>query len=236
MATPHIGANKGDIAQTILLPGDPLRAKYIAETFLEDAVQYNNVRGMLGFTGTYKGKKISVQGTGMGVPSIGIYLHELISEFGVKNLIRVGTAGSYQKDVNIRDVVLAMSASTDSSINRLRFNGADYAPTANAEMLFKAYEIAKQKGLNVKAGNVFTSDTFYGDDPNAWKKWAKFGVLCVEMETAQLYTTAAKLGANALTILTISDSFITHEVTSAEERQTTFNDMIKVALETAISL
>ena len=236
MATPHIGANKGDIAQTILLPGDPLRAKYIAETFLENAVQYNNVRGMLGFTGTYKGKKISVQGTGMGVPSIGIYLHELISEFGVKNLIRVGTAGSYQKDVKIRDVVLAMSASTDSAINRLRFNGADYAPTANAEMLFKAYEIAKQKGLNVKAGNVFTSDTFYGDDPNAWKKWAKFGVLCVEMETAQLYTTAAKLGANALTILTISDSFITHEVTSAEERQTTFNDMIKVALETAISL
>ena len=236
MATPHIGANKGDIAQTILLPGDPLRAKYIAETFLEDAVQYNNIRGMLGFTGTYKGKKISVQGTGMGVPSIGIYSHELISEFGVKNLIRVGTAGSYQKDVKVRDVVLAMSASTDSAINRLRFNGADYAPTANAEMLFKAYEIAKQKGFNVKAGNVFTSDTFYGDDPNAWKKWAKFGVLCVEMETAQLYTTAAKLGANALTILTISDSFITHEVTSAEERQTTFNDMIKVALETAISL
>ena len=236
MATPHIGANKGDIAQTILLPGDPLRAKYIAETFLEDAVQYNNVRGMLGFTGTYKGKKISVQGTGMGVPSIGIYSHELISEFGVKNLIRVGTAGSYQKDVKVRDVVLAMSGSTDSAINRLRFNGADYAPTANAEMLFKAYEIAKQKGLNVKAGNVFTSDTFYGDDPNAWKKWAKFGVLCVEMETAQLYTTASKLGANALTILTISDSFITHEVTSAEERQTTFNDMIKVALETAISL
>ena len=154
----------------------------------------------------------------------------------MKNLIRVGTAGSYQKDVKVRDVVLAMSASTDSAINRLRFNGADYAPTANAEMLFKAYEIAKQKGFNVKAGNVFTSDTFYGDDPNAWKKWAKFGVLCVEMETAQLYTTAAKLGANALTILTISDSFITHEVTSAEERQTTFNDMIKVALETAISL
>ena len=236
MATPHIGANKGDIAQTILLPGDPLRAKYIAETFLEDAVQYNNVRGMLGFTGTYKGKKISVQGTGMGVPSIGIYSHELISEFGVKNLIRVGTAGSYQKDVKVRDVVLAMSASTDSAINRLRFNGADYAPTANAEMLFKAYEIAKQKGLNVKAGNVFTSDTFYGDDPNAWKKWAKFGVLCVEMETAQLYTTAAKLGANALTILTISDSLVTGEATSAEERQLTFNDMIEVALESALNL
>ena len=236
MATPHIGANKGDIAETILLPGDPLRAKYIAETFLENVVQYNNVRGMLGFTGTYKGKKVSVQGTGMGVPSIGIYAHELIAEFGVKNLIRIGTAGSYQENIKIRDVVLAMSASTDSAINKLRFNGADYAPTANAEMLFKAHEIAKQKGLNVKTGNVFTSDTFYGDDPNAWKKWAKFGVLCVEMETAQLYTTAAKLGANALTLLTISDSFITHEVTSAEERQTTFNEMIEVALETAISL
>lgn len=236
MATPHIGAEKGQIAETILLPGDPLRAKYIAETFLEDVVQYNNVRGMLGFTGTYKGKRISVQGTGMGIPSIGIYSHELISEFGVKNLIRIGTAGSYQEDVKLRDVVIAMSASTDSAINKLRFNGADYAPTANADMVFKAYEIAKEKGMNVKAGNVFTSDTFYGDDPEAWKKWAKFGVLCVEMETAQLYTTAAKLGAKALTLLTISDSFITSEATTAEERQTTFNDMIVVALETAISL
>ena len=236
MATPHIGAEKGQIAETILLPGDPLRAKYIAETFLEDVVQYNNVRGMLGFTGTYKAKRISVQGTGMGIPSIGIYSHELISEFGVKNLIRIGTAGSYQEDLKLRDVVIAMSASTDSAINKLRFNGADYAPTANADMVFKAYKIAKEKGMNVKAGNVFTSDTFYGDDPEAWKKWAKFGVLCVEMETAQLYTTAAKLGAKALTLLTISDSFITSEVTTAEERQTTFNDMIVVALETAISL
>ncbi|NWO20098.1 MULTISPECIES: purine-nucleoside phosphorylase [Leptotrichia] len=236
MGTPHIGANRGDVAETILLPGDPLRAKYIAETFLEDVVQYNNVRGMLGFTGTYKGKKISVQGTGMGVPSIGIYSHELITEFGVKNLIRIGTAGSYQEDVKIRDVVIAMSASTDSAINKLRFNGADYAPTASPKLLFKAYEVGKAKGLNVKAGNIFTSDTFYGEDPNAWKKWAEFGVLCVDMETAQLYTTAAKLGVNALTLLTISDSFITHEVTSAEERQTSFNDMIEVALETAIQL
>ena len=236
MGTPHIGANRGDVAETILLPGDPLRAKYIAETFLEDVVQYNNVRGMLGFTGTYKGKKISVQGTGMGVPSIGIYSHELITEFGVKNLIRIGTAGSYQEDVKIRDVVIAMSASTDSAINKLRFNGADYAPTASPKLLFKAYEVGKAKGLNVKAGNIFTSDTFYGEDPNAWKKWAEFGVLCVDMETSQLYTTAAKLGVNALTLLTISDSFITHEVTSAEERQTSFNDMIEVALETAIQL
>lgn len=236
MATPHIGANKGDIAETILLPGDPLRAKYIAETFLEDVVQYNNVRGMLGFTGTYKGKKVSVQGTGMGVPSIGIYTHELIAEYGVKNLIRVGTAGSMQENIKIRDVVIAMSASTDSAINKLRFNGADYAPTASADLLFKAYEAGKAKGLNMKAGNVLTSDTFYGDDPEAWKKWAKFGVLCVEMETAQLYTTAAKFGVNALTLLTISDSLVTGEATSAEERQLTFNDMIEVALESALNI
>ena len=160
MATPHLGAKKGDIAETVLLPGDPLRAKYIAETFLEDVVQYNNVRGMLGFTGTYKGKRVSVQGTGMGVPSIGIYTHELINEYGCKNLIRIGTAGSLQEDVKIRDVVIAMAASTDSSINKLRFNGADYAPTASAELLFKAYEAGKAKGLNMKPGNVLTSDTF----------------------------------------------------------------------------
>ena len=236
MATPHIGEKKGDIAETILLPGDPLRAKYITETFLQDIVQYNNVRGMLGFTGTYKGKKVSVQGTGMGVPSIGIYSHELIAEYGCKNLIRVGTAGSLQENVKIRDVVLAMSASTDSAINKLRFNGADYAPTANAELLFKAYEVGKAKGLSMKAGNILTSDTFYGDEPEAWKKWAKFGVLCVEMETAQLYTTAAKFGVNALTLLTISDSLVTGEATSAEERQLTFNDMIEVALESALNL
>ena len=236
MGTPHIGANRGDVAETILLPGDPLRAKYIAETFLEDVVQYNNVRGMLGFTGTYKGKKVSVQGTGMGVPSIGIYTHELINEYGCKNLIRIGTAGSLQEDVKIRDVVIAMADSTDSAINKLRFNGADYAPTASAELLFKAYEAGKAKGLNMKPGNVLTSDTFYGDDPEGWKKWAKFGVLCVEMETAQLYTTAAKFGVNALTLLTISDSLVTGEVTSEEERQLTFNDMIEVALESTLSL
>ena len=217
MATPHIGAKKGDIAETILLPGDPLRAKYIAETFLQDIVQYNNVRGMLGFTGTYKGKKVSVQGTGMGVPSIGIYSHELINEYGCKNLIRVGTAGSFQESVKIRDVVIAMAASTDSAINKLRFNGADYAPTASADLLFKAHEVGKAKGLSMKAGNVLTSDTFYGDEPEAWKKWAKFGV-------------------NALTLLTISDSLVTGEATSAEERQLTFNDMIEVALESALNL
>lgn len=236
MATPHIGANKGDIAETILLPGDPLRAKYIAETFLEDVVCYNNVRGMLGFTGTYKGKRVSVQGTGMGVPSIGIYTHELIAEYGCKNLIRIGTAGSTNEDVKIRDVVIAMAASTDSNINKLRFNGADYAPCANSELFIKAYELGKERNISIKAGNILTSDTFYGDEVDGWKKWAKFGILCVEMETAQLYTTAAKLGARALTLLTISDSLVTGEATSAEERQTTFNDMIKLALDTALSL
>lgn len=236
MSTPHLGAKKNDIAEIVLLPGDPLRAKYIAETFLEDVVQYNEVRGMLGFTGTYKGKRISVQGTGMGVPSIGIYTHELINEYGCKVLIRVGTAGSMQEDIKIRDVFIAMSASTDSNINKLRFNGADYAPTADGELFVKAYEIAKKRGLNVKAGNVLTSDTFYGDDIDAWKKWAKFNVACVEMETAQLYTTAAKFNVKALTLLTISDSLVTHESTSAEERQLTFNDMIITALETAISI
>lgn len=234
MATPHIGANKGDIAEVVLLPGDPLRAKYIAETFLEDVVQYNNVRGMLGFTGTYKGKRISIQGTGMGVPSIGIYADELINHFGCKTLMRIGTAGSMHESVKIRDVVLAMASSTDSNINKLRFNGADYAPTANYELFIEAYNIAKQKGLSVKAGNILTSDTFYGDDKDAWKKWAKFSVLCVEMETAQLYTLAAKYNVKALTLLTISDSLVTGESTTAEERQLTFNDMIITALETAL--
>lgn len=234
MATPHIGANKGDIAEIVLLPGDPLRAKYIAETFLQDVVQYNNVRGMLGFTGTYKGKKVSVQGTGMGVPSIGIYVNELITYYGCKTLMRIGTAGSMHESVKIRDVVLAMSSSTDSNINKLRFNGADYAPCANYELFVEAYSIAKEKGISVKAGNVLTSDTFYNDNKDSWKHWANFGVLCVEMETAMLYTLAAKYNVRALTLLTISDSLVTGEVTTAEERQLTFNDMIITALETAL--
>ncbi|WP_073507989.1 purine-nucleoside phosphorylase [Streptobacillus notomytis] len=235
MSTAHIEAKKGDIAETILLPGDPLRAKYIAETFLEDVVKYNDVRGMLGFTGIYKGKRISVQGTGMGVPSIGIYVHELINEFGVKNLIRIGTAGSTNEDVKIRDVIVALAASTDSAINKLRFKGADYAPTVSANLLFKVYEVAKAKDMNLKAGNVLTSDTFYYDDVDEWRKWAEFGVLCVEMETAQLYTIAAKFNVNALTLLTISDSLITGEKTTAEERHKTFNDMITLALDSAIT-
>ncbi len=229
----HIGANPGDIADTILLPGDPLRAKYIAETYLENPVQYNNVRGMLGFTGTYKGRRISVQGTGMGVPSISIYVHELMEQYNVQNLIRVGTCGAIQKDMKVRDLVLAMSASTDSAINRVRFGNIDFAPTANFDLLLKAYEVAKQKSVNVKVGNVFTADTFYNEDMDAVHKWADYGVLALEMETAALYTLAAKFGRKALTILTVSDHVLTGEATTAEERQTTLNQMIEIGLETA---
>lgn len=232
----HISAKKGDIAETILLPGDPLRAKYIAENFLQDIVQYNSVRNMFGYTGFFKGKKVSVQGTGMGVPSIGIYVNELITEYGCKNLIRIGTAGSLQKDIRVRDVVIAMSSSTNSAINKIRFHGMDYAPTASPKLFLKVYEEAVKKGLAVKAGNVLTSDTFYDDEPDTWKLWAKFGVLCVEMESAQLYTLAAKYGVHALAVLTISDCFVTRETTTADERQNTFNDMISITLEAAINL
>jgi len=229
----HIDAKKGDIAETILLPGDPLRAKWIAETYLENPILFNEVRGMLGYTGTYNGKKVSVMGTGMGVPSISIYAHELITQFGVKNLIRVGSSGSYQKHIKIRDIVLAMAASSNSGVNELRFSGADYAPTADFELFQKAVDTAKRKNIPIKAGNVFTSDEFYADDFESYKKWSKFGVLCVEMETAGLYTVAAKHNVKALTILTISDSLVTGEVTTSKERETTFNDMIEIALELA---
>ncbi|MDO5981492.1 purine-nucleoside phosphorylase [Flavivirga spongiicola] len=229
----HIEAKKGDIAETILLPGDPLRAKWIAETFFENPVCFNKIRGMYGYTGIYNGKRVSVMGTGMGVPSISIYAHELITEYDVKNLIRVGSAGSYQKHVKIRDIVLAMAASSNSGVNELRFGGADYAPTANFELFQKAVEAAKSKGIPLKAGNVFTSDEFYEDDFESYKKWSKFGILCVEMETAGLYTIAAKHSVKALTILTISDSLVTGERTSNKERETTFKEMIEIALELA---
>lgn len=229
----HIGAKKNEIAETVLLPGDPLRAKYIAETFLEDVSCYNEVRGMLGFTGTYKGERISVQGTGMGVPSISIYINELMNSYGVQNLIRVGTCGAIQKDVKVRDVILAMSASTDSQMNRLTFGGVDYAPTANFELLKKAYDTGLEKGLNLKVGNIFTADMFYNDNAEL-EKWARYGILAIEMESAALYTLAAKFGRKALSVLTVSDHILTGEETTAEERQTTFNDMIVVALDAAI--
>ena len=228
----HIDAKSGDIAETVLLPGDPLRAKWIAETFLEDPKLYNDVRGMLGYTGYYKGKRVSVQGTGMGIPSCLIYCHELINNYGVKNLIRVGSAGSYKENIKIRDIVIAMAASSNSGINNSRFINADYAPTANFELFMKAVQYATKQNINIKAGNVLSSDIFYQDDINAFKKWADYGVLCVEMETAGLYTIAAKHNVKALSILTISDSLVTNEHTSADERASTFNTMIEIALST----
>ncbi|SDG97252.1 purine-nucleoside phosphorylase [Psychroflexus sediminis] len=227
----HIDAKKGDIAETILLPGDPLRAKWIAETFLDNPTCYNKVRGMLGFTGSYKGQKVSVQGTGMGIPSISIYAHELISEFGVKNLIRVGSAGAIKKEVEMRDVIIAMSASSNSSLNRNRFKGGDFAPTASFKLFDKAVQTARKLAIPFKAGNVLSSDLFYTDDPKDHEMWAAFNVLCVEMEAAGLYSIASKHQVSALAILTISDSLITGEKTSAEERESTFNQMIKIALE-----
>jgi purine-nucleoside phosphorylase len=230
----HIGAKNGDIAETILLPGDPLRAKYIAENFLKDVICYNEIRGMLGFTGTYKGHKISVQGTGMGIPSIGIYVNELISSYNVKNLIRVGTCGAIQDHVKVRDVIIAMTSCTDSAMNRLTFPGFDYAPTASFELLKNAYDIGSASGLKMHVGSILTADMFYRDSMETVKKLAEYGVLGIEMETTALYTIASKFGVNALTILTVSDHVFTGEETTAEERQKTFNDMIKVALETAI--
>ncbi|KUP08190.1 purine nucleoside phosphorylase DeoD-type [Bacillus coahuilensis m2-6] len=230
----HIGAKEGQIAETVLLPGDPLRAKYIAETFLENAECYNEVRNMFGYTGTYKGKRVSVQGTGMGIPSISIYINELMQSYNVQNLIRVGTCGAIQKDVKVRDVILAMSSSTDSRMNQILFDGIDFAPTANFDLLKKAYDAGVEKGLNLKVGNVFTADMFYNDKADH-EKWAQYGILALEMETTALYTLASKYGRNALSVLTVSDHILTGEETTAEERQLTFNDMIEVALEAALT-
>ncbi|WP_163536584.1 purine-nucleoside phosphorylase [Gracilibacillus sp. YIM 98692] len=231
----HIGANKGDIADTILLPGDPLRAKYIAENFLDNVTCYNEVRGMYGYTGQYKGEKISVQGTGMGVPSISIYVNELIQSYDVQNLIRVGTCGAISTDVHVRDVILASTSSTDSQMNRMVFGGIDFAPTADFSLLKKAYETGEDKGLSLRVGNVFTSDSFYRDNMKELLTLLdQYNVLAVEMETTALYTLAAKFNRKALSVLTVSDHIITGEETSAQERQTTFNDMIEVSLDAAI--
>ncbi len=230
--TIHIGAEPGDIAKTILLPGDPLRAKYIAETYLEDLVCYNNVRGMLGYTGTYNGKTVSVQGTGMGVPSISIYVHELINEFGVQNLIRVGTCGALQPELGLREIILAMTASTNSHINRQTFGGQDFAPSASFRLLRKAYDTAVSRGIPVHVGSVFTSDVFY-DTLESWKSYAKHGVLAVEMETTALYTLAAKFAVEALTILTVSDSLVSQIEDSSDVRERSYTAMMEIALDLA---
>lgn len=227
----HIGAKKGEIAETILLPGDPLRAKFIAEEYLDDIVQYNDIRGMYGFTGRYKGKKVSTQGTGMGMPSLSIYVNELIRDYGVKNLIRVGSCGSFNKDAKVRDVILAKAACSNSQMNKLRFNGKDYAPAASFRLLSRAYQVAENKGIDVKVGTILSSDSFYNDDSEAWKTWRQYGVLAVEMETAELFTLAAKYGVDALSILTVSDSLVTGKETTSKEREQTFTDMMEIALE-----
>jgi purine-nucleoside phosphorylase len=226
----HIGAEEGQIAPTVLLPGDPLRAKYFAETMLEDPFCYSKLRGMLGYTGRCGGKRVSVMGTGMGIPSLSIYVHELVTEYHVETLIRVGTCGALQPQLGIGDIVLPMAASTDSHANKLRFGGMDYAPTASFDLLSRAYEIARQRGIRAYVGGVLSTDTFYVDDPEWWKMWAAFGTLACEMETAGLYTLAAKSGASALSVLTVSDSLVTGECATARQRETGFPQMAELAL------
>ncbi|WP_341663358.1 purine-nucleoside phosphorylase [Vibrio sp.] len=236
MATPHINAQPDDFAETVLMPGDPLRAKYIAENFLEDAKQVCDVRNMFGYTGSYKGHRISVMGHGMGIPSCSIYVHELIAEYGVKNIIRIGSCGAVRDDVNLMDIVIGMGASTDSKVNRIRFNDHDFAAIADFGLLEEAVKQARAQNVSVKVGNVFTSDLFYTPESELFEKMERLGILGVDMEAAGIYGVAADHGAKALTILTVSDHITRGEKLSAEERQDSFNDMMKVALETAINI
>ncbi len=234
MATPHINAEMGDFADVVLMPGDPLRAKYIAETFLDDVKQVCDVRSMFGYTGTYKGRKISIMGHGMGIPSCSIYATELIKDFGVKKIIRVGSCGAVRDDVNLRDVVIGMGASTDSKVNRIRFNDHDFAALADYEMVQNAVTAAKAKGIDVKVGNIFSADLFYTPNFEFFQTMKKYGIVGVEMEAAGIYGLAAEYGAKALTICTVSDHILRGEETTSEERQLTFNDMIEIALESVL--
>ncbi|BDY03871.1 MULTISPECIES: purine-nucleoside phosphorylase [Ferrimonas] len=234
MATPHINAPAGAFAETVLFPGDPLRAKYIAETFLEDVEQVTDVRNMLGFTGTYKGKKVSVMGSGMGIPSCSIYAKELITEYGVKNIIRVGSCGAVSTDVKVRDVIIGMGACTDSGVNRTRFKGYDFAAIADYGLLSNVVKSAEASNIAVKIGNIYSADLFYTPDPEMFDIMEKMNVLGVEMEAAGLYGVAAEYGANALCVVTVSDHIRTGEATTSEERQTTFNDMIVMTLDSLL--
>ncbi len=229
LPTPHIGALEGEIAERVIMAGDPLRAKFMAETFLENPVQYNNVRGMLGFTGTYKGKRVSVQGHGMGIPSIGIYTYELFNFYGVKRIIRTGSAGAYDPELRIGDVVIGMGACTDSNYAAQYNLPGTFAPIADFGMARAAVEKAEELGIRYKVGNILASDVFYGDNAEGWKAWQKMGVLAVEMEAAALYMNAARSGNQALCICTISDSLVTGEATSAEVRQNSFTNMMEIA-------
>ncbi|MCR5823996.1 MAG: purine-nucleoside phosphorylase [Lachnospiraceae bacterium] len=231
MSTPHNSANKGDIAKTVLMPGDPLRAKYIAEKYLTDVKQFNTVRNMFGYTGKYNGKEISVMGGGMGMPSIGIYSYELYNFYDVDTIIRIGSAGGISDDVKMRDLVIGMGASTNSSYSDQYNLPGTIAPIADFDLLRKAVETAEKKGVSVKVGNVLSSDVFYNADPTFNDRWKKMGILCVEMEAAALYLNAIAAGKKALCMLTISDHLYTGEALNADERQTSFHDMMEVALE-----
>jgi len=226
----HIGAAPGEIAPTVLMPGDPLRARYFAETFLEDPVCFNEVRGMLGYTGTRDGKRVSVMGSGMGMPTLSIYLHELFRDYGVTAVIRVGTCGALQPDLAIGDLILPMTSSTNAHFNKLRFGGMDYAPAADFELLRGAWEAARARTDRVFVGGILSSDEFYNDDPDWWRKWAAFGTLACEMETTALYTVAAGYGARALSVLTVSDSLVTGAEATAEQRERGFPLMAEIAL------
>jgi purine-nucleoside phosphorylase len=232
----HIGAQPGEIAERVLMPGDPLRAKWIAETYLEDAKCYSTVRGMLGYTGRWSGVEVSVQGSGMGMPSASIYAHELLTEYGVKTLIRVGSCGALSTDLQLRDVIAASGSSTDSNMNRLRFDGLiDYAPVADFGLLRTSVEIAQRRGVQMHVGPILAADAFYTDRPDLYDRLADYGVLAVEMESAALYTIAARFKARALTVLTVSDHIKTGERTTAQEREQTFSQMVEIALDTIIA-
>ena len=234
--TPHIHAKPGDFGKTVLMPGDPLRSKFIAENFLENAVLVNNVRGIHGYTGTYRGVKVSVMASGMGMPSIGIYSWELFTIFGVENIMRIGSTGAMQENINLRDIVIGQGACTDSNWAGQYHLPGTFAPIADYHMLETCVETAKELGLAYHVGNILSSDNFYDDDPHAKDVWQKMGVLAVEMEAAALYMNAARAGKRALAICTISDHLLTGEATDAETRQTSFRDMMKLALETAVKL
>ncbi|MFZ5974511.1 MAG: purine-nucleoside phosphorylase [Bacillota bacterium] len=231
----HIEAGPGDIAKHVLLPGDPLRTRYIAENFLSDAHCYNKIRGVFGYTGTYKGMRLSVQTHGIGMPSMDLYARELICDYGVDTLIRIGTCGSMLPEIKNRDLVLAMSASTDSAMNTYRLKGT-YAPCADYELLSTAYTIGKKQGHTIYCGNVFTTDAFYGADPDDWQNWAAYNVMAVEMETCALYTQAARYRAKALSILTVTDQFADGARLSASERETSLNEMITLGLDTLLAI
>ncbi len=235
MATKHMNAAPGDFADTVLMPGDPLRAQYIAENYFENSKRVTEVRNMWGFTGSYRGKPISVMAHGMGIPSVSIYCHELINDYGVKRVIRVGSCGTSHPDVKLRDIIIAMGASTDSGVNRMRFGGYDLAALASFDLVRKAVAAAESLKVRFHVGNMFSADLFYTPDPDMFETLAKYNIYGVEMEAAGIYPIAAEHGVDALAICTVSDDIPSGKALTAEERQTTFDEMISVALETAIA-